>query len=309
MKRYSAVAVLSVLALCALTPAQSQRARPQRPYVVGVVTTVGGDGMTLTIKSPGQLAPVTVTSDGNTKLYQGVDVPVAQLKVGDSIVVNGMPLKLRALSLQVGTGFDQLMSAALGKPISPAQQVRPRAVGTVIGTVASLQPLTVRIGNLSVEIETNARTVVVTFQAMVDTAAIRKASKLIAVGPRTGNNLAARLLVLDRTAQGLQPVTSLGGYVGRLAKPRRPATRPKPPVTPAPAPTDQTPAPTDQQPAPADQTPAPADQQPAPADQTPADQTPADQTPADQTPAPGGDQPGGDQPPAPADQPPAPDAG
>jgi hypothetical protein len=185
----------------------------------GTIQIVGDNGATLAIQSafpPGNNQLSAAKLDANTKMVEYADCDVAQIKIGDIITVAGMPLKMRADDIQVGGPVTQFMTP----PAPPGGQqmfdpLAPTATGQLTGKVTVLQPLTVDVNGVAIEIETTAKTTVIKQQPIADAGTFKANQKVLVIGQRDqANNIAARLVILDSTAGGLQNALMSGMRMG-----------------------------------------------------------------------------------------------
>ncbi len=225
------------------------------PFVMGTVQVVGDNGATLAVKAtfgPQQEQTVMVALGQATKLWEVMDTDVATLKVGDTIGLDGAPLKVQARSVRVGDMqqlIAQVMGAPAGAPGGPGGGPGgrgfggPMAMATVnSAVVSSVQPLIVDLNGLKIEVEVAKDAQVVKFQPLADATEIKPNAKIVAVGQRNDNNLAATVVLLDSTANGLNPMMMMGGMGGGRGGRGGPGGPPPggagapPPPPPAPAP-------------------------------------------------------------------------
>jgi hypothetical protein len=183
----------------------------------GTIQVAGDNGATLAIQSPfppGNNQLTTARLDANARLVEYVDCDAAQVKVGDIITVAGMPLKMRADDIQVGGPVTQFMMppAPPGGP-QVFDPLAPMANGRLTGKVTLIQPLTVDVNGVAIEIETTPKTTIIKQQAIADATAFKANQKVLVLGqPDQANNIAARLVILDSTTNGLQ--SALMGGMG-----------------------------------------------------------------------------------------------
>ena len=92
--------------------------------------------------------------------------------------------------------------------------------------VSSVQPLIVDLNGLKIEVEVAKDAQVVKFQPLADATEIKRNAKFVAVGQRNDNDLAATVVLLNSTANGINPMMMLGGMGGGRGGPRRTRWRP-----------------------------------------------------------------------------------
>jgi outer membrane lipoprotein SlyB len=207
-------------------PGGGGRGRGGRPFEVGKVATVSEDGKTITIASEFvQNATATVTASDQTLYYTAWDVELKDIAVGDTIALRGTPVKIQVDTAEVGTDLQSLMNppgpggaAAPTAPATPAAP-RPAAFGMVTGTVAKTDPLTVNVNDLEVEVVL-AEGATLTKIAPMDKPAVAVGDRVIVAGSRPQGAgpetpLAARVILVDTTAKGLQLFRGFGGRGGR----------------------------------------------------------------------------------------------
>jgi hypothetical protein len=201
------------------------------PMVFGTVQVVGDNATTFAVKpafGPPDQPLVMVNAGANVKLLEIVDVDVATLKPGDQISVAGVPLKMRGDSVQVGGDFGQIMMQAFGGEPGGGPGGGPGGAqgrggpggpqltaNLTSGTVVTAQPLVVEIMGLQITVEVAKDAQVIKFQPLADATTVKANSKIIGVGQRTDNNIAATLILLDSSANGYNPMRGMGMLGGR----------------------------------------------------------------------------------------------
>ena len=226
--RFGIAAVALVAAagvVLAQPPGGGGRGRGGRPFEVGKVATVSEDGKTITIALEFvQNATATVTASDQTLYYTAWDVELKDIAVGDVIALRGTPVKVQADTVQVGTDVQSLVNppgpggAAPAAPGAAPPAPQPAAFSMVTGMVAATEPLTVDVNGLQVEVEL-AEGATLTKIAPMDEPAVAVGDRVIVAGSRPqgagpDTPLAARIVLVDTTAKGIQLFRGRGGPGG-----------------------------------------------------------------------------------------------
>jgi len=203
------------------------RGRGGRPFEVGKVQTVSEDGKTITLTSEVNAdAVVTVTADDQTLYYAVWDVELADVAVGDVLVLRGTPVKIQVDQVQVGGDLRELLGFGGPGPNPPAGDAagaappppQPMAFGMVNGTVVQTNPLTVDVNGLQVEVQL-AEGATLTAIARMEEPDIAAGDRVFVGGSRpegadATTPLQARVIVADSTANGVQLMRGRGGPGG-----------------------------------------------------------------------------------------------
>jgi len=199
--------------------------RGGRPFEVGQLAAVSEDGKTLTLTSEfGQNAAVNVTVGEGAAYYTAWDVEAKDIEVGDVVALRGTPVKLQADQVQVGADVQALLGLGGPGPNPPGGQApdgapaAPRLMvfGMVSGTVVQTDPLTVDVNGLQVEIALSEGASL-TKVAPMDQPQVAVGDRIIAAGQRAAGPegaLTASAILVDTTANGLQPFRGRGGFGG-----------------------------------------------------------------------------------------------
>jgi len=189
------------------------------PFAMGTVAAVAEDrsGFTVTAQfGPNQMT-VNVALTEESQWLTVSDAAVADIVVGDALALGGMPLKLQADSVDIGGGLGQFfMPPPQGPqqaPEAPPAGPQPMAFANVTGTVTNLQPLTVDVNGLAIEIEV-AEDGRVTKMTPMDQPTLAVEDKVFVFGQRQGDILTAGVVIVDTTAEGVQlfgPGPGFGG--------------------------------------------------------------------------------------------------
>jgi len=193
------------------------------PFAMGDVGEIAQDGSSFTVNSqfgPNQVS-VKVALTNDSQWMTVADAAVADIAVGDVLALNGQPLKLQAASVDIGGGLGQFFQMGMQPPPQPGQQPAAAPTGpqmmafcNATGTVTKLDPLTVDVNGLAIEVEL-AQDSRVTKMTPMETPALNQGDKVFVFGQRQGDTLTAGTVVVDTTAEGIQFGFGFGGPGGR----------------------------------------------------------------------------------------------
>ena len=218
-----------------LLPAQAQGGGQQpgggfgrrMPFAFGTVTAVDAAAGTITLSSPFGGAGQTIQTQGTTQIVSQATATVSDLKVGDQVQIQGIPTGITASSVTVGQSPLPTMGGGRGiggaggsggqggtatNGAAAAAPVTGQAYAA--GTVTSLKPLTISLGqgvSVTLTLAANAK---ISKYSPVSLSSIKVGDRIVGSGQTGADGTFAATSVGVNVAMGMGQGGGPGGFGG-----------------------------------------------------------------------------------------------